>query len=247
MQDRPSVSNEVHNYSTAVLSSPTSEPAISVVSAQLLTQQVANHIRDLIVHDVLKPGERIREQLISERFGISRTPVREALQTLGTQRLVDILPNRGAVAVQPSNDEIRAMLTVYSTLERLGAELACQMASATDIAGVRMQLELMEAALAAGDRAAYFKANQKFHLGILSASGNSTLVEMHSHLNMRLYRVRYLAVIQDKDWRSASKEHKSILKALVEHNGARLGNLLQNHLGFAWRRLDDPEQPVARN
>lgn len=205
------------------------------IVAKPLTHQVAAHIRNLIIHDILKPGERIREQLIAEQLGISRTPIREALQTVATQRLVHILPNRGAVVVQPSSDEIREMLNVYGTLEGLAAELAVVKATDKDIASMLKQRELMEVAFVSGDRAAYFKANQAFHLALIASSGNATLVEIHGHLNVRLYRIRYLAVMHTEDWRDASKEHEAILNALVQRDGSRLKDLLRIHLNFAWR------------
>jgi DNA-binding GntR family transcriptional regulator len=212
--------------------------AAPAVSAKPLTQQIASHIRELIIHDLLKPGERIREQRISDELRVSRTPIREALQILATERLVDIQPNRGALVANPGVDDIRAMLKVYSTLEALGGELACEHGGKAAIAEVKKQYGLLRAAFSAADRLAYFRANQAFHLGIVAASGNLTLVEMHGHLNLRLYRTRYLAVLRVKDWRSAARQHAGILKALLDRDGARLGGLLQAHLGFAWRQAD---------
>jgi DNA-binding GntR family transcriptional regulator len=208
------------------------------VAAQPLPQQVANYVRDLIIHDALKPGDRIREQHISEQLQVSRTPMREALKILAAERLIDILPNRGAVVVRASVDEIRAMLKVYSTLEVLGAELACEQADTADIAEVKKQYKLQQAAFAAKDRLAYFRANQAFHLAIIAASHNPVLAEMHRHLNMRLYRIRYLGVLQVRDWASAVHQHDKVLKAFIERDGMRLGRLLQDHLGFAWRQAD---------
>lgn len=212
--------------------------AAPVVSAKPLTQQIASYIRDLIIHDVLRPGERIREQPISEQLRVSRTPIREALQILATERLVDIQPNRGALVVNPSVDDIRSMLKVYSTLEALGGELACAHASEAAVAEVTRQYQLLRTAFSTSDRLAYFKANQAFHLGIVAGSGNPILIEMHGHLNLRLYRTRYLAVLQVKDWRSAAYQHDDILQALLDRDGARLARLLQAHLGFAWRQAD---------
>ncbi len=227
------MSNEGGTISINIGSRP-----VLAVSAQPLTQQIANHIRDLIIHDALKPGERIREQPISEQLRVSRTPIREALQILATEKLVDILPNRGALVVNPGVEDIRAMLKVYSTLEALGGELACENAGKAEVAEVEMQYQLLQAAFSASDRPAYFKANQAFHLGIVAGSGNQTLVEMHTHLNIRLYRTRYLAVMQVKDWTSAAYQHGDILKVFLDRDGARLRQLLQAHLGFAWRQVD---------
>ncbi len=208
----------------------------TAVAAQPLARQAADYIRGLIVHDLLKPGERIREQAIAEQLKISRTPLREAFRILATERLIDVLPHRGAVVVNPDAAEIRAMLQVYSSLEALGSELACAHATDADLDAVRHWYRAQQRAFAANDRIGYFQANQAFHLGIIAGSHNPILVEVHGQLNMRLYRTRYLAVMAQPDWQSAVQQHDQILAALVERDGPRLARLLTDHLGFAWRQ-----------
>ena len=218
------------------------------VSAQSLTRQIVHHVRSLIAFDVLKPGERVREQHLSEQLNVSRTPLREALQILAAEGLVVNLPNRGAVVMNPTPDEIRAMLDVYSTLEGRGAVLAAQHATATQMAHVASFADKMTEAFQAQDRITYFKANQGFHLGIIGACGNPVLIQMHYQLNMRLHRTRYLAVMQRSgDWFSASSEHGEILAAFLAREGARLSKLLTDHLSFAWRQVevDDAEAGKA--
>jgi DNA-binding GntR family transcriptional regulator len=219
----------------------TDAAAPPAVAARPLPQQVANVIRDMIIHDQLKPGERIREQHISARLQVSRTPLREALKILAVERLVEILPNRGAVVVNPGVEEIRGMLRVYSTLEALGGELACKHASAGDIAHVEQQYDRLQAAFSARDRLEYFSANQAFHVGIVAGSHNASLIELHGHLNMRLYRVRYLAIMQLPEWTSAVHQHDSIVATLKKRDGRRLARLLDDHLGFARRLADGME------
>ncbi|MGU7771649.1 GntR family transcriptional regulator [Burkholderia sp. MR1-5-21] len=209
------------------------------VSAQSLTRQLVHHIRSLIAYDVLKPGERVREQNLSEQLNVSRTPLREALQILAAEGLVVNVPNRGAIVADPTPDEIRAMLDVYSTLEGRGAFLACQNAKAAQMAKVASFSDDMAAAFAAQDRIAYFTANQGFHLGIIGACGNPVLIQMHYQLNMRLHRTRYLAVMQrSEDWLSAASEHGEILAAFLSRQGTQLSKLLTDHLSFAWRQVE---------
>lgn len=211
---------------------------VAIVSPQPLPRQIAAHIRDLIIHDVLKPGERVRERQIAEELGVSRTPLRDALKILAMERLIDVTPNRGATVVDPAVDEIAEMLAVYTELEALGGRLACGHAGEADIAEVTGQHDLLRAAFAREDRIAYFRANQAFHLAIVAGSHNRTLIEMHGHLNMRLYRIRYLAILRMQDWRSAASAHAEILAALVQRDGAGLATLLAEHLGFARRLVE---------
>jgi DNA-binding GntR family transcriptional regulator len=202
-----------------------------------LPQQVADYIRDLIIHDRLKPGERIRERAIAETLNVSRTPLRDALKILAMERLVDLTPNKGAVVSRSSDAEIADMLTVYTELESLGGRLACRLATEADILRVEDCCGVMAQAFADEDRAAYFAANQAFHLSIIAASHNPTLIEMHGHLNIRLYRIRYLAVMRMQEWTAAAGEHRDLLRALKERDGEQLAHLQKEHLGFAWRLI----------
>lgn len=211
-----------------------------------LPQQVADYIRDLIIHDRLKPGERIRERSIAEMLDVSRTPLRDALKILAMERLVDLTPNKGAVVTRSSDAEIADMLTVYTDLESLGGRLACRAATEADILRVQDYQQAMDRAFAAEDRAGYFAANQAFHLSIIAASHNATLIEMHGHLNIRLYRIRYLAVMSMQEWTAAAGEHGELLRALKQRDGERLAHLQKEHLGFAWRLIGawTPPSPV---
>ena len=215
-------------------------PAI-VVAPKSLTQQISDHIRSEIIHDNIKPGEWIREKALTEQFGISRTPLREALQILATQRLIEIIPNRGAVVVALSDDEIRHLLQVYVRLDVFAAELACEMATPLDDEAIRRHLATMAEAYHAGDRYTYFDANQAFHLAIAAASHNPVLIEMHAQLNLRLYRTRYLGVLQAENWAKAFNEHEPIAEAFLSRNAPELARLVSEHLGFAWRMVSSDE------
>ena len=177
---------------------------------------------------------------------VSRTPLREALKILAMDRLVELTPNKGAVVAHPTDAEIADMLTVYSELESLGGRLACRLATEGDLRRVDHYRTVMTRAHEDEDRAAYFAANQGFHLSIVAASRNATLIEMHGHLNIRLYRIRYLAVMRLQEWTAAAGEHEALITALRARDGDRLADLLKEHLGFAWRLIDHWEPPTAR-
>lgn len=210
-----------------------------------LPQQVAEYIRHQIIHDILKPGERIRERHIAETLNVSRTPLRDAMQILAMERLVDLLPNRGASVVDPDTNELAHMLTVYLDLEVLAGRLAARFASETDLLTLESYQAEMEFAYQRGDRAKYFAANQGFHLSIIRAAHNPILTEMHSHLNLRLYRLRYLAVMNAQEWRDAAGEHASLLDALRKRDGDLLAELQTRHLNFAWKLLQPKQDNIA--
>ncbi|WP_173932837.1 GntR family transcriptional regulator [Chelativorans sp. Marseille-P2723] len=214
-----------------------------------LPQQVAEYIRYQIIHDILKPGERIRERHIAETLNVSRTPLRDALQILAMERLVELHPNRGATIVDPDTQELSHMLTVYSELEVLAGRLAARHATEADILRLEQCSVEMDFAFKRGDRARYFAANQGFHLAIIKASHNPVLIEMHGHLNIRLYRIRYLAVMNASEWKVAASEHGSLLEALRNRDGDLLAELQTKHLNFAWRLIQAAEstRPAPAN
>ncbi|WP_342358709.1 GntR family transcriptional regulator [Terrarubrum flagellatum] len=214
------------------------------IAPMSLTQQISDHIRSEIIHDNIKPGEWIREKSLTEQFGISRTPLREALQILATQRLIEIIPNRGALVVALSDDEVRHLLQVYVRLDIFAAELACENATAADDEAIRRHLAAMSKAYQASDRYAYFDANQAFHLGIAAASHNPVLIEMHEQLNLRLYRTRYLGILQAENWAKAVNEHEPIAQAFFNRNASLLARLASKHLEFA-RRMIPPRSTDA--
>ena len=202
-----------------------------------LHEQVANRLRDMIVESDLAPGERIRERNIAAQLNVSRTPLREALHVLSTEGLVELIPNRGAVIAQPSQDEIADMLRILGVLEGFAGELACQLATDDEVAEIRALHFEMLAAFSRGERLDYFKINQKIHLSIIDAARSETLSAVHATLNTRLYRVRYQSNLRNERWGSAVAEHEEILSALEARDGTRLGGLLRTHLSSTWDKV----------
>ncbi len=204
-----------------------------------LTQRVADRLRDLIVQDLLKPGERIRERDLAERLAVSRTPLREALKILATEGMVTLAPNRGAVVARLTPEEAFDLLQVLGVLEGLAGELACARATDAEIDEIRALHYEMMAAYARKDRLEYFKVNQRIHLAIVAAGRNAGLVETHGRINARLYRIRYRSNLKNRKWHTAIEEHQAILDALDRRDGAGLSTVLRDHLGSTWAKVSE--------
>lgn len=196
----------------------------------LLHETVGSRLRDLIVEGELAPGSRISERLLCERFGISRTPLREALKVLAREGLVELRPNRGARVGTLEARDIADMFEVMATLESLAGRLACARVSDAELAEIRALHFEMLAAHARGDRPAYFHRNQAIHEAIVAAARNPVLSVTYRSLAGRIRRARYLANMSDARWREAVGEHESILAALEVRDGARLSAILERHL-----------------
>lgn len=209
------------------------------VARETLAQRVAANLRDMIVQDILPPGARVRERTLAQELDVSRTPMREALRILATERLVELLPNRGAVVTNPSAGEVRNLLSVLGVLEALAGEQAAASATDAEIEEINALHYEMLASFKRRDRLTYFKLNQAIHRGIVAASHNEALREIHGQVNARLYRVRYQSNLNNTKWHTAITEHDAILQALCDRDGPRLARIMRAHLGSTWRNVGD--------
>jgi DNA-binding GntR family transcriptional regulator len=203
-------------------------------------------LRDLIVEGELAAGTRISERLLCVRFGVSRTPLREALKVLAAEGLVELLPNRGARVARLTRDDIAQTLKVIGALEALAGELACERLTEDELAEIRARHHEMLVHHYRRDRPAYFKANQAIHQAIVAASGNTVLAQTYASLSGRIRRARYAANLDPKRWDAAVAEHERILEALAARDGQRLAGLLRSHLdnksyALAAQHPDTPE------
>lgn len=202
-----------------------------------LHHEVVERLRDMLVDGTLAPGERISERLICARFGISRTPLREAFLVLVGEGLIELTPGRGARAATIEPAEIRDVLELLGGIEALAGELACARASEAQIAEIEARHALMLEHYRQGDMLAYFKLNESIHDAIVAASGNRALVEAHRPLRARVLRALYLPNARAERWRAAVAEHEAFLDALAARDGSRLGALLRRHKEQTWQEL----------
>lgn len=199
-------------------------------SRRPLHAEAADRLRDMIVEGELAPGERIREQAVCTRLGLSRTPLREALKMLAAEGLVDLQPNRGATVSDPCAEEIAETFKVIGALEALAAELACERVEEDDIAEIRVLHYQMALHQTRGELREYFRLNQRIHEKLVEFSGNAVLVETHKRLGGRIRRQRFVANRSGPRWEQAMQEHEQMLEALTARDGPRLGDLLRLHL-----------------
>ena len=198
---------------------------------RLLTEEVVDRMRDLIVLGDLAPGTKLNERVLCGRLGISRTPLREALKFLASEGLVELLPNRGAVVAPLEPQTIKDIFVVMGALEALAGELACRNASDADIAEIRATHYQMIAHYKRGELADYFRCNQLIHVKLVACAGNATLTNTYRSLNAHVRRARYMANLSHERWDKAVQEHEQMLDALVNRDSARLQQLLRDHLG----------------
>lgn len=204
--------------------------ADDATAPRLLHEDVAERLRELIMHGELAPGVKLNERVLCEQLGISRTPLREAFKSLASEGLVELLPNRGAIVAPLDPARLQQIFAVLEALEGLAGELACRTASERQLREIRALHFEMLAHHARHELDAYFRCNQEIHIRIVEASGNEPLAQIYRSLNANARRARYMANLSQERWDQAVAEHNEILDALTARDAARLQRLLREHL-----------------
>ncbi|MDI3389552.1 GntR family transcriptional regulator [Streptomyces sp. B-S-A8] len=192
-----------------------------------LRQAVYDAIADMIIKRVLQPGEHIVEAELAAQLGVSRQPVREALQRLCTEGWVDLRPAQGAFVHVPTKEEADHLMAVRALLESESALLAAERATPKDIERLWELQEAGERALAADDSEGLVAANANLHAELMQIAGNSVLIE---HIAMVDRRMRwYYAPIALVRGRKAWDEHASLIRAVAAHNAQHACELMRRH------------------
>jgi DNA-binding GntR family transcriptional regulator len=218
---------------------------MKIVKASLHNEAVAR-VRDMITEGRLAPGSKVSEKNLCELFGISRTPLREALKVLATEGLIVLLPQRGARVAQFTGQDMADLFQVMGELEGLAGELACAKITDEAVNEIRARHHEMLAHYTRGDRTAYFAANQAIHEAIIAAAANSVLTMLFESLRGRLRPARFMANVSRERWDQAVREHGDILAALSRRDGVRLRGLLQEHLRNKYLALVASAEKNAR-
>ncbi len=195
-----------------------------------LHEELTTALRELIVNGELQPGKKVPEKDLCELYGVSRTPLREALKVLATDGLVHLEPNRGAWVSQITIEDLDEMFPVMAALEALAGELACKHITDDEIEAIRVLHDRMYGHYKAGELAEYFALNQQIHEAILAAARNATLTVQYRSLATRVRRGRYMANMTRERWDQAMAEHEAILDRLAARDGAALSVILKEHM-----------------
>ncbi|TXM70450.1 GntR family transcriptional regulator [Methylobacterium sp. WL103] len=200
------------------------------ISRRYLHDEVADRIRALIQSGEMEPKARVNEGELTERFGISRTPLREAIKILATEGHLELLPNRGARVASLSQVEIEEMMEVIAGLEATAADLACRTVTDDEVAAIQADHDAMVAMWKASDEAGYFRLNRQIHEAIMAASRNATLSGIYRSLSGRIQRSRYSAHQTPEQWTRAIEEHERMVQLLRGRDGPALSHLMREHI-----------------
>jgi len=193
-----------------------------------LYEQVAERLRGRILAHTLAPGSWIDEQALAAEYGISRTPLREALKVLATEGLVTMKLRRGAYVTEVSERDLSEVFHLLALLESDAARIVAQRASAAEITELQALHAELEATVADRDR--FFAANERFHMRLLEMADNRWRVQLVTDLRKVMKLNRHQSLFKQGRLEASLKEHRQIMAALKAHNGERAQALMQAHL-----------------
>ncbi|MBS9476308.1 GntR family transcriptional regulator [Ancylobacter radicis] len=219
---------------------PTAEARKRVTRAEELRLQIA----DEITRGRLPPGTTLDETALAARFGVSRTPVREALRELAASGLVDTRPHRGAVVARPSLERLQDMFDVMAELEALCAGLAALAMTPAE----RRQLDLLHTQMGemmrAGDFAAYREANEQFHTSIYAGSHNDYLVEITLGTRRRLSPFRRAQFHALGRLALSHREHDQVVTAILRGQRDAASAAMRSHIGIVHGAYEQYAQTI---
>ena len=195
-----------------------------------LHEAVAERLRVAVFERQLAPGSWIDEAALCHAWGVSRTPLREALKVLAAEGLVELVPRRGCRVAALSEDDARELFPVMALLEGRCAFEAAQKADDDDLRELRRLHELLERHAADGQHEAYYRVNHLFHTKVQALAGNRWLDRATNDLRrfMRLLRGRQL--LQPGRLARSLDEHRALMDAFEHRDAERAERLMHDHL-----------------
>ena len=209
--------------------SPSTTPASGggVLAPTALYEQVAERLRQQIFARELEPGSWIDELKLCAQWGISRTPMREALKVLAVEGLVTMKVRRGAYVTEMSRDDVSQ---VYHLLALLESDAAARVA-ASATSSQRARLSELHALLEAqvDDRDAFFATNEQFHMALLDMAGNRWAVQVVQDLRKMMKLNRHHSLFKQGRLEDSLAEHRALMQALSKRDAEGARQTMQAH------------------
>jgi DNA-binding GntR family transcriptional regulator len=210
------------------LSAAPSTPPSQRLRESALYEQVAERLRARILAHTLPPGSWIDEQALTAEYGISRTPLREALKVLASEGLVTMKLRRGAYVTEVSERDLSEVFHLLALLESDAAASVAARATDADLS----QLEALHQQLedSVDDRDAFFIANERFHIRLLEIADNRWRLQMVNDLRKVMKLNRHHSLFKQGRLEASLAEHRKILAALKARDPSRVQQLMQQHI-----------------
>ena len=208
--------------------------------------KLRDEIENGIVTGEFEPGERLDEVQLATRFGVSRTPIREALMQLSAIGLIEIRPRRGAVVTDPAPQRVFEMFEVMAELEGMAGALAARRHTDEDRNGLLAAHAKCEAAALSDETDRYYYENEVFHRAIYAASHSGFLEEQCTVLHRRLRPYRRLQLRVRNRMKVSLHEHGEIVEAILAADADAARERLRGHVAVQGDRFSDLVSNLAR-
>ncbi|MDZ4044507.1 MAG: GntR family transcriptional regulator [Rhodoglobus sp.] len=210
--------------------------------------RVTEQVRAQIIDGTLAPGDSLSEFALAEEYGVSRTPVREALKQLQTEGLVVIRPRVGTFVATPSRREIQELFHMKELFEGSAARLLAMRGEVPEVAALRQNVINADAAVASGDAQTYAALVGEFHDLIIQGSDNTKLVTHYRTMMNQLAYPRLVMTSLSKPGRLAESEdeHHRVLELILAKDGTTAERVMREHVRASQQALlDAMDAPAA--
>jgi len=204
-----------------------------------IADQVREGLEEMITTGKFSDGERLDEVRLAEKFGVSRTPLREALQSLAASGLLELLPRRGAFVRHPGLIELVEMFEVMAEFEAMCGRGAVRHITDEQLVIIHNTITACETAVECGDRDQYYRENELFHHTLYESCGNSFLMEQAKNLHKRLKPYRRMQLQVRGRMPQSMSEHRSVVEALEKGDADAVANILRTHVSIQGEKFND--------
>ena len=202
-------------------------PSDAQLAPRALYQQVAERLREQIFARELEPGSWIDEQKLAVDYGISRTPLREALKVLAVEGLVTMKVRRGAYVTEMSAEDVRQVYRLLGLLESDAAAECAERASDAELAELRGLHQQLEQQVTQRD--AFFETNERFHQRLLQMAGNRWRQQMVGDLRKVMKLNRHHSLFKSGRLAESLAEHRAVMAALERRDADATARLMRAH------------------
>ncbi len=195
-----------------------------------IAQQLCLALEDEIVKGTLSPGQRLEESLLAKRFGVSRTPIREALQLLTATELAEKIPNKGVYVSLATPERLTAMFESMAELEGMCGRLAAKRMTSSERHHLEKLHNDMAHTVRLGDRDGYEGLNRSFHDAIYRGTHNDVLVDVTLSVRRRVAPFRRVQFTSLSRLAASHAEHQGIVEAIARGDFRMTEELLYAHI-----------------
>jgi DNA-binding GntR family transcriptional regulator len=206
---------------------------------QTRAEKLAEQLANAILSGELGPGFRLDEHQLAQRFGVSRTPVREALHQLTATGLIEMRPRRGALVAAVTPGQLETMFVAMAEMEASCARLAALRMTPLERRRLEALHESMAALVRLGDPDAYADANQSFHLSIYAGAHNAVVADFTSNLRRRLSPFRRAQFRTTGRLPRSYAEHEAVLHAILTGNAPAAHVAMLHHVSLVEHAFDE--------